>query len=78
MSTQNDEQVVLLDFDALRERFGLTLSRPTVYRMVRDGRLPAPIKSNAARCGRLFWRASEVETYLARWQRVPITPAAAA
>jgi predicted DNA-binding transcriptional regulator AlpA len=55
---------ILISFTDLRGQFGLTLSRTTIFRMCRDGRLPHPIKTNRHRSGRLFWRRDEIEAAL--------------
>lgn len=50
----------VLHFAALKEK-GICLSRVQVWRLVKRGRFPRPIKVTAGRNG---WIESEIETYL--------------
>jgi predicted DNA-binding transcriptional regulator AlpA len=59
---------VLIDMDAIRARYGLTFSRSQFYKLVRDGRLPAPIKSGRAKSCKIFWRRDAIEAAIARWE----------
>jgi len=68
-ATTAPADTVLLDFHGLRDRLGLNLSNATIYRMVKDGRLPRPIRTGTGRTSRRFWRRDEVDTALAAWPR---------
>ena len=60
----------LLRWPAVRARTGL--SRTTVWRLVRAGSFPSPVRLSANAIG---WRASDVETWIA--SRVPTRAGAA-
>lgn len=56
---------VLVDIRGLRDRFGLDLSRTTIYRLVDAGILPQPLKLSPARSAKLFWRTADIEAAIA-------------
>lgn len=59
----------MLRLSAVSERVGL--SKPSIYRLIRDGAFPAPIQvgPRAAR-----WPESEIEAYIASRPRGPSGP----
>ena len=57
-STISEEQVLVTTQEAMRL---LGVSRPTIYAMVRDGRLPAPLPMGNQHC----WREEDVEALAA-------------
>jgi predicted DNA-binding transcriptional regulator AlpA len=62
-----NDNPVLISFAELKTRYGLTsLSRTTIWRMARDGRLPPPIKMHDCRGGRLFWRKEDLDAAIAK------------
>ena len=65
-----DTGAFLISLEKLQQYFGLDLERRAINVMIRDGRLPRPIKSSPARCGRIFFVASEVREAVSRWPRV--------
>jgi len=47
----------LVTLDWIKQTFGFKVSRWTLYRLIKDGRFPAPTKLGHQR----FWRRSDVE-----------------
>jgi prophage regulatory protein len=41
-----------------------SLNRVTIWRKVKDGTFPAPIRLSAGRAGRIAWRLSDVEAWV--------------
>ena len=58
---------LLLDRRTITKIYGL--SRLTIDRLVREGRLPRPIKTGPARNAKRRWHASEVSAAIAAWPR---------
>ena len=50
----------ILRVDAVAERIGL--ARPTIYRMVKDGEFPRPVKITTRAVG---WRESDLSAWIA-------------
>ena len=59
----------ILRVDAVAERIGL--ARPTIYRMVKDGEFPRPVKITTRAVG---WRESDLSAWIA--SRKPADPPA--
>lgn len=51
----------LLAYDALRPEKGINYSRPQIWRKVKDGSFPRPIKVGA---GRSAWVDSEIDAWI--------------
>ena len=51
----------LLGWREVRARCG-NIGRTSVYRLIRDGKFPAPV---AVGSGRVMWRATEIEAWMA-------------
>jgi predicted DNA-binding transcriptional regulator AlpA len=57
----------LLDLKDLVE-LGIDFHRDHLRRMVKRGRFPRPIKMSPGDSGKLFWRAEDIEAFLAARQ----------
>ncbi|TBB88094.1 helix-turn-helix transcriptional regulator [Rhizobium ruizarguesonis] len=51
----------LLPYDELRPKKGISYSRPQIWRKVKDGSFPRPIKVGA---GRSAWVDSEIDAWI--------------
>ena len=68
-STPNKLLLSYLDLRAL----GISWSRQHLHRLMREGRFPPQVASGPEQCARKFWRAEDVEAWLAA---LPYTEAA--
>jgi prophage regulatory protein len=57
-------QTMLLDYDGLRAK-GITFSREHLWRLVRAGRFPAPVKLSGDPLGRNAWDEAEIDQHIA-------------
>ena len=57
---------VLLSRDDLRTFFGVRYSRTHLWRLVRDGKFPAPVAFGPEPAARKAWRREVVEAYVKR------------
>jgi predicted DNA-binding transcriptional regulator AlpA len=58
---------ILIDRRTIETLYGL--SRETVNRLVKEGRLPQPIKSDGSRTRKRRWYRAEIEAAVAAWPR---------
>lgn len=73
MSTKTEEPPAkvgrrLISAEELRERFGINYSRVHIYRMVRDGRFPRPVKLGPSRGARKAWFEDDVNAWFDQLQ----------
>ena len=64
MSTTSNDTHRLLDWPELSTR--IPLSRTTIWRLVRDGRFPAPLQISP---GRKAWREDDIIAWMTAQQR---------
>jgi len=55
---------MLIDYEGLRRK-GITFSRIHLWRLVRAGRFPAPIKPSGDPNGRNAWDEAEIDQHIA-------------
>ena len=58
-TTSNKPLLRLIDWSELRRR--IPLSRSTVWRLIRKGRFPAPLKISP---GRVAWREDDIQAWM--------------
>lgn len=58
----------LVDLRWLQQEYGLKLSRVQIWRLVRNGVLPLPIKLSRGHSAKMFWRRTDIEAAFAKRQ----------